>query len=89
MKELQAENDALHESLEEAMQLAKGMKEIVSYFARAHKGNPPIHSADKVHLLKEEVNESKSKLLTELCDVMEDIHVLRSSSDELDDTVSM
>ena len=89
MKELQAENDALHESLEEAMQLAKGMKEIVSYFARVHKENPPIHSADKVRLLKEEVNVSKSKLLADLCDVMEDIHILRSSSDELDDTVSM
>jgi len=89
MKELQAENDALHESLEEAMQLAKGMKEIVSYFARVHKENPPIHSGEKVRLLKEEVNESKSKLLADLCDVMEDIHILRSSSDELDDTVSM
>ena len=85
MKELQAENDALHESLEEAMQLAKGMKEIVSYFARVHKENPPIHSADKVRLLKEEINDSKSKLLLELCEVMDDVHVLN----ELDDTVSM
>ena len=85
MKELQAENDALHESLEEAMQLAKGMKEIVSYFARVHKEKSPIHSADKLRLLKEEVNDSKSKLLSELCEVMDDIHVLN----ELDDTISM
>ena len=77
--DLQAENDALHQSMEEAMELASGMKELISYFAHTHEVNT-MYSQKKICQLQEELNEavqSKDELFTTLYEVIEENQALR------------
>ena len=79
IQDLQAENDALHQSMEEAMELASGMKELISYFAHTHEENT-IYSQKKICQLQEELNDavqSKDELFMTLYEVIEENQALR------------
>ena len=75
IQDLQAENDALHQSMEEAMELASGMKELISYFAHTHEENT-MYSQKKICQLQEELNEAV-QLKDELYELMEENQALR------------
>ena len=80
IKDLQAENDALHQSMEEAMELASGMKELISYFAHTHEANT-MYLQKNIWQLQEELNEAaqcKDELFTTLCEVIDENQALRT-----------
>ena len=62
-------------SMEEAMELASGMKELISYFAHTHEGNT-LYSQKKICQLQEESNEAV-QLKDELYELMEENQALR------------
>lgn len=88
IEDMELENDALHQSMEEAMQLAQGMSEKMATFVQAHEETVKGYE-EKLASLKSDLKKaasSEEEVSTAMHDLKEEIKTLQAQLKEVNDS---